>query len=293
MEFRQGTSLMASASSSSGPIGVDAEVEASWQRAEAELESIFEATDASAAQHDASSAEKVVLQSTPLLTVQDLPALRTAPHGGHTDARTLLQKLANEPEAEPIDLTVMWRDWRAYIAKHKQSEEIVGPGIVSLTAERIPNSSDPNRFGAKRLDFFVHRSDGTAVRLHPGSNRKTDAKIVFVPGKVLQNTFEDLALIPQTDRVCVQDAFNRLVVHPMTEDNLTDGFRFPWPRLVANLGKLAPVVMGKGSITNVRLAEVQSEKVTLEFTRSDETMVRLCLQKYEGKYGPKVKPEVL
>ena len=242
--------------------------------------------DATAAEHGASSDAVEVRQSTVLLTVEDLQALRTSPHGNHKEARELLQKCAKDTEAETIDLTLVWEHWRAYIAKHKQSEEIVGPGVVSLKAERIPNSFDPNRFGAKRVDFFVHRIDGTAVRLHPGTTRANDAKIVVVPAKVVLNTLDELALIPQIDRVSCHDAFNRLVKHPIDDNDLTDGSRFPWPRFVANLGRLAPVVMGEGSISKVRLADIESDKVSLELTRSNATMVRLCLVKYEGKYAP-------
>ena len=122
----------------------------------------------------------------------------------------------------------------------------------------------------------MHRLDGTAVRLHPGAQRSSDAAIVFVPAKVLQNTLEDVKLIPQTDRVSKQDAFNRLVSlsdrveQPLADNDLTDGSRFPWPRFVASLGRLAPMLMGQGSISKVRLADGQSDKVTLEFIRSNE-----------------------
>jgi len=76
-----------------------------------------EATDASAAEHGASSPALVVQQSTALLTVEDLPALRKSPHRNHKEARALLQKPVQEPEVEPIDLNGIWKDWRAYIAK--------------------------------------------------------------------------------------------------------------------------------------------------------------------------------
>ena len=52
----------------------------------------IEATDASVAEHGASSAAFVVLQSTVLLTVADLPAWRESPNGNHKEARGLLQK---------------------------------------------------------------------------------------------------------------------------------------------------------------------------------------------------------
>ena len=230
-----------------------------------------------------------VLQSTVLLRVEELPGLRTSrklSQGLHKPARELLQQWTRAPEQEPIDLTLSWPDWRVYIAKHKRSEDIVGPGVVSVKAQRVPDTPDPNRGGQNRLDFFVHRLDGTAVRLHPGTTRASDAAIAVVPAKVLQTTLDDLALIPQIDRVSCHDAFNRLVKDPLDDTDLTDGSRFPWPRFVANLGRLTPAIMGEGSVSNVRLADVQTDKVVLEFTRSNETMVRLCLVKYEGKSTP-------
>ena len=105
-------------------------------------------------------------------------------------------------------MQLVLQNWQAYIAKHRQSEEIEGPGVVSLKAKRIPHSSDPNNVGDKRLDSFVYRIDGIAVRLHPGAKRTKDAAIAIVPAQVLQNTLKELRLIPQIDRLSFQDAFN-------------------------------------------------------------------------------------
>ena len=227
-----------------------------------------------ATEHVASTTQ----QTTLLLTVDDLPAWRESWYGSHKEARALLQQLTRQPEADVIDLEMIWENWQAYIAKHPKSEEIVGSGIVSLKATRIPHSSDPNNFAEKRLDFFVYRLDGSAARLHPGTTRKNDAAIVNVPAQVLQNTLETLRLIPQIDRLTCQDAFNCLTRYPLGSIvDLTDGSRFPWPRFIANLGRMVPDIMGTGSITNVRLADVQCNKVILELTRSDEIRVRLSL----------------
>ena len=75
--------------------------------------------EARAGEHGASSTALVVLQSTVLLTVEDLPAWRKSRHGNHKEARALLQTLAKEPEAEPIDLTVIWKDWRARVQQRR------------------------------------------------------------------------------------------------------------------------------------------------------------------------------
>ena len=122
-----------------------------------------------ATEHVASTTQ----QTTLLLTVDDLPAWRESLYGSHKEARAVLQQLTRQPEADVIDLEMIWENWQAYIAKHPKSEEIVGSGIVSLKAKRIPHSSDPNNFAEKRLDFFVYRLDGSAARLHPGTTRKT------------------------------------------------------------------------------------------------------------------------
>ena len=72
-----------------------------------------------------------------------------------------------------------WFPWRAYIACHPRSSEIIGSGVTHATAEFINGTQDPNRAGQRRLDFIVHRSDGTLCRLHPGGRRSGDAKLIF------------------------------------------------------------------------------------------------------------------
>ena len=72
-----------------------------------------------------------------------------------------------------------WFPWRAYIACHPRSSEIIGSGVTHATAEFINGTKDPNRAGQRRLDFIVRRSDGTLCRLHPGGRRSGDAKLIF------------------------------------------------------------------------------------------------------------------
>ena len=72
-----------------------------------------------------------------------------------------------------------WFPWRAYIACHPRSSEIIGSGVTHATAEFINGTQDPNRAGQRRLDFIVRRSDGTLCRLHPGGRRSGDAKLIF------------------------------------------------------------------------------------------------------------------
>ena len=69
-----------------------------------------------------------------------------------------------------------------YIAKHKSADAIVGPGVVSFTAEFIEGTVDPNRGGKPRLDLVIRHSNGGYVRLHPGSKAKNNAMPRFFPG---------------------------------------------------------------------------------------------------------------
>ena len=77
-----------------------------------------------------------------------------------------------------IDLETLF-PWRAYIACHPRSSEIIGSGVTHATAEFLNGTKDPNRGGQRRLDFIVRRSDGSLCRLHPGGKRSGDAKLIF------------------------------------------------------------------------------------------------------------------
>ena len=242
-----------------------------------------------------------------LLNADELEAIRAQSRARnlsvlqlHGEARALLTTLAQGEDAAPIDLQQSWPTWREYLALHKNGQDIVGPGVVKITAERIAGTKDPNRYGRMRLDFFVHRSDGSAYRLHPGQRSKLDAKPVFLPAVVLQSTGEatdtavppkplaTLQAIPQSDRYGKDFAFNmlrQLTCEP--EEDLTDGRKFAWPLLFANLGRLFHRVVAR-EVLRVRLTEQQRNRVALEVTNSAETL-KLVLQQSENKYGTEVK----
>ena len=134
------------------------------------------------------------------------------------------------------------------------------------------------------------RSDCTALRLHPGAKRANDAAIAIVSAQALQNTLDEVRLIPQIDRLTCQDALNHLIRYPLGSNvDLTDGSRFPWPRFIASLGRNVPKVIGTGSVSSVGLVDVQSDRVTLELTRSDGSNVRLSLVRHGTKAGSKPK----
>ena len=60
-----------------------------------------------------------------------------------------------------------WTTWKEYIANLPTAENIIGPGIVSITAEFIEGTKDPNRRGQPRCDFIVYRADGTLLAHSP------------------------------------------------------------------------------------------------------------------------------
>ena len=77
-----------------------------------------------------------------LLTLDDLPELRRR---GQPNAQTLHDEarhwtnLFGGVQAEfaagvQADLAAQWENWKVYIAKHKNADAIVGPGVVSFTA---------------------------------------------------------------------------------------------------------------------------------------------------------------
>ena len=87
----------------------------------------------------------------PLLTKEDLPQLKGTHTPGryklHDVARELCQYLNGRPQAEgPFDLSGNnWRTWQLYIAKHKDADALVGPGITRIMGEFIQGPQDPNR----------------------------------------------------------------------------------------------------------------------------------------------------
>ena len=78
------------------------------------------------------------------------------------------------------DATEDWNVIQSYILMHAQAKEIIGSGITSITIRTVGVLKDPNRRNNLRVDFFVYRSDGTGVRLHPGKSARLDAQIIYL-----------------------------------------------------------------------------------------------------------------
>ena len=74
-----------------------------------------------------------------------------------------------------------FEDWKPYVAAHRHSKEIVGEGITHAKACFFEDAKgDDNRGGAPRLDFVFVREDGSYCRVHPGNQRRQDAKLIVV-----------------------------------------------------------------------------------------------------------------
>ena len=65
------------------------------------------------------------------------------------------------------DITDEVFDWKRYLSHHPKNEELIGPGVGKFEV-RFLNSRDHNK-KQPICDFVVHRTDGTAARLHPST----------------------------------------------------------------------------------------------------------------------------
>ena len=102
----------------------------------------------------------------------------------HKEARELMNMFARADSSLKIQLVWpckenIWTNWKYYIAQHTDARQIIGDGIVRVTAQSIDNQRDQNRGGAERTDFFMYHEDGSYARLHPGNNPKGDAAVKY------------------------------------------------------------------------------------------------------------------
>ena len=185
----------------------------------------------------------------------------------HREARDILSRFAAQTECHPVDVEKLWTTWKYYVATHKRSHDIVGIGVASVTIEGIPNTKDPNRGNRQRIDIFMRRVDGSAVRLHPGTTRKNDAEV----RTVLKSTpsyldASDLEKIPQTDRMNKKEAYDRLSSIEKKEKtviDLTDESRFPWKLFLANVPAVLELLRDE-KLHSVKLINQRPTRVTLE-----------------------------
>ena len=192
--------------------------------------------------------------------------------------------------------------WRSYVACHEDAHAIIGSGIALAMAEFIEGTKDPNRGGQPRLDFVLHKTDGTYCRLHPGSKKRGDAKPIFLPSPArdlatehisIRNdltslpaspyTCEHAALVPQIDRMGKADAYRSLQLTPCGP-LMHEGAHFKWWLFICNLGKNTRETIGCG-IVAATLENKWEHGVQLLLTRSDNTEAKLqLLQQSHGRY---------
>ena len=122
--------------------------------------------------------------------------MRRTCQGVHKHMRTLLNNISGTHTVQPVEPNT-WKPlrvemppdtpWRHYLAHHKQSDTLIGPGVRTLYSQ-FRTRNDANRANTAgnqlRLDFVVERTDGSISALHPGRTPKLDAKVHFCkPGE--------------------------------------------------------------------------------------------------------------
>ena len=118
----------------------------------------------------------VVLLPQHVIAIQQAEAARGPPRSLHRLARGALNEISNRPTRSTVNLDGCF-PWVQYVAAHRQSAKIIGPGITHAHAVFWPDTNDGNRGGAPRLDFCFYRTDGTFCRVHPGRRRSRDAQL--------------------------------------------------------------------------------------------------------------------
>ena len=103
-----------------------------------------------------------------VIAIQQQEAARGPPRSLHRLARDALNTIANEPTLNTVNLDD-WFPWVQYVAAHRDSAAIIGPGITHANGVFSSGTNDANRGGAPRLDFCFTRTDGTVYRVHPGT----------------------------------------------------------------------------------------------------------------------------
>ncbi len=92
-----------------------------------------------------------------------------------TEAKPQQPVTENPEEPQRVRLPPL-TPWRIYLAHHKHSEFLIGPGVLWVYAQ-FRTRTDANRSDQLRLDFVVERTDGSIVTFHPGRVPRGDAKL--------------------------------------------------------------------------------------------------------------------
>ena len=176
--------------------------------------------------------------------------------------RELRQRLLAADELE-IDLTCSDFNWKAMLKSLPTGASIVGPGVCKFTFRLLSDVVDHNYIkldSGHRHVFEITRADGSSVHLHFHKNGRCDKPETFrrVPGEIgaaephhAKASFA-FAKAVTFDEIILSEApgdklpFGRneatMALESLLPDarqgihavNVTDGFAFPWQRLLRN-----------------------------------------------------------
>ena len=113
-----------------------------------------------------------------VVAIQNAEAARGPPRSLHKLARDALNTISDNPNRAPVNLDGVF-PWMQYVYAHRRCFDIIGTGITHAEAVWQAGTNDNNRGGAQRLDFWFYRTNGTVCRVHPGSKRSGDARLIF------------------------------------------------------------------------------------------------------------------
>ena len=131
-----------------------------------------------------------------MFTQQQADVLRRTTQGVHAQMRDLLTRITAQRPVQPVGdnpnapLRVEvppLTPWRHYLAHHKESQAMIGPGVRAFYSQ-FRSRNDRNRATGQgdqlRLDFVVERIDGSIATCHPGKKPANDAKVhYYEPGQ--------------------------------------------------------------------------------------------------------------
>ena len=226
----------------------------------------------------------------------------------HKEARDALNNLAQSAElgAAEHSLDDYFR-WKQYVSLHKDYEDIIGTGIIAATAERIQETSDPNRAGQKRTDFVFYRNNNTWCRVHPGTKTKNDAQLRFGINRTadaqMSNMYQMIpefpftidmaALIPQTDTFGKSDALAKLQTLQPGMLGVTEHDAFKWWLFFPTVDEEYKAEMFGPGICEVELCQKSTTDAVLRICRSDQSVKHLVLEKLGRKIKTKLCDDAL
>ncbi|MCP4239408.1 MAG: hypothetical protein GY772_02495, partial [bacterium] len=173
------------------------------------------------------------------------------------------------------------------------AHELVGPGVVKFEG-RFTSAMEPNRqqlalpppLGNHRFDFFVHRVDGSCMRLHPHANRDAVPVIghasdwapqaaprASTPGNPMlvirdKDVFRDFSV---TDVVSAAEARAFLDTQRNAgtlHQDLTDASVFAWHRFL--MGRPWGTGLLRRGVVRFELVDIPTSGVVFRVTLADD-----------------------